>query len=133
MAINFERLENISRAMKPIYQDGKCFHTTFAFHGNKLLVIGNNQYSKNHRWHKLGKYTPRKESTKNYQAGIHSEAMTILKLGMDDCSHLTFVNIRIGNNGEAAISKPCSNCYRLLKEYGFKNLYYHNGTEYIRE
>lgn len=120
--------------MKPIYQDGKCFHTTFAFHGNKMLSIGMNQYSKQHRYHKLGTYHPRKASSSStYQAGIHSEAMTILKLGMDDCSRLTFVNIRIGNDGKPAVSKPCNNCYRLLREYGFKNLYYYYNGEYVKE
>ena len=133
MAINFQRLENITRAMQPLYQDGQCFHTTFAFHGNRLLAIGMNQYSKLHRHHKLGVYKSTKGSSKNYQSGIHSEAMTILKLGIDDCSRLTFVNIRIDNKNQAAVSKPCPNCYRLLKEYGFKNLYYHDGKEYIKE
>lgn len=132
MALNFSRLENISRALKNSHQTGQCFHTSFVYHGSKLLNISFNNYNKQHPHHKWTEYKP-KRSGDNYQAGIHAECRSLIALGLDDCSHLTFVNVRIDNNGNPAKSKPCNNCYRLLREYGYKTLWYYDGTEYVKE
>lgn len=131
MAINFNRLESITRALKPKYQTGRSFHATFVFNKNKLICIANNDYSKLHPYHKFGVY---KAATANdkYIAGIHSECAAVIKLGLEDCSHLTFVNTRINNHDQVAISKPCANCARLLNQIGYKHLWYYNGVEYIK-
>lgn len=133
MAINFKRLEDITRSLKPFNQTGKTFHTTFIYKGSKLLKIGHNSYTKLHREHKFGKYRPTKDDSSRYTAGIHSEMDAIIKLGQTDCSDLTFVNVRINNTGEPAISKPCLNCKRVLEQVGFKTLWYYDGENYIKE
>ena len=130
MAIQFERLEEITRALKVGLQNGKSFHTTFVYRKNKLLVIANNDYEKSHRHHKFSEY---KKPEGNYKPCLHSEVAALIRLGRTDCADLTFINIRIDNNGDAAISKPCENCTRLLKCIGYKSLYYHNGEKYVRE
>lgn len=134
MAINFGRLEEISRALKDFRSTGQSFHVTFAYHGNKLLAIGQNDYSKLHRYHKFGKYLSTKSThKKTYNAGIHSEVSALLRLGLSDCDHITFVNIRIDNNGNPAISKPCLNCNRIISEqFGYKNFWYYDGNEYVK-
>jgi hypothetical protein len=132
MAINFKRLEEISRALKTTEQTGKCFHTTFIFHGSKLLSISKNNYTKSHRSHKYGEYVSRR-GVGTYTAAMHGELSAILKLGLTNCSHLTFVNIRIDNNNNPAKSKPCINCQRILDSVGYKYLHYYDGEKYIKE
>ena len=128
--INFHKLENITKALKHTHQTGRSFHTTFVFNKKKLVCIANNDYSKQHRYHKFGHYKA-KVNTGNYIAGIHSECSAIIKMGLEDCSSLTFVNIRIDNRNEVAVSKPCDNCQALLNSIGYKKIWYYNGTEYI--
>ena len=131
MAINFKRLEEITKALKPTKQTGKSFHTTFAFKGNKMLAIGCNNYNKLHPRHKFGNYEPTKDLASNYTAGIHSEISCIIKLGIEDCSDITFVNIRIDNNDNSAISKPCLNCGSVLEQIGNKKVWFYNGESYV--
>ena len=54
----------------------------------------------------------------------------LIKMGNMDCSNLTFANVRIDNNNQVAISKPCRNCEKLLTDIGFKTLWFYNGKEY---
>lgn len=119
-----KRYIEIAKAMKPKMQTGKSFHVTCIFDKSKLLSIATNDYSKEHRRHRFGKYHPLKGGSKGYTPGCHSEIAAILKLGEQDCSKYTFFNIRIGNNGEPSLSKPCSNCFRVLEMVGFKRIYY---------
>ena len=116
-----DRYIEITRALKEKKQSGRSFHATFIFDKSKLLSIGWNDYLKEHRRHKFGAYTS-KNKTGNYISGIHSESASIIKLGEQDCSNYTFLNIRIDNNGEVNIAKPCHNCMRLLEQVGFKRL-----------
>jgi hypothetical protein len=130
--INFKRLELITHALKPALQTGKSFHTTFVYNKNKLICIAHNNYNKIHPYHKFGKY----ESTRadgDYKAGIHSECSAIIKMGLEDCSRLTFINIRISNEEKPAISKPCINCQRVLDQVGYKNIWYFDGKQYIKK
>jgi hypothetical protein len=131
MAINFKRLEEITRALKPTKQTGKCFHTTFAFKGNKMLAIGYNNYNKLHPHHKFGVYEPTKDLNSNYTAGIHSEISCLIKLGVEDCSDITFVNVRIDNNDKPAVSKPCANCECILEQVGNRKVWYFDGDFYV--
>lgn len=131
MAINFKRLEEITKALKPTKQTGKCFHTTFAFKGNKMLAIGYNNYNKLHPHHKFGVYEPTKDLNSNYTAGIHSEISCLIKLGVEDCSDITFVNVRIDNNDKPAISKPCANCECILEQVGNRKVWFFDGDFYV--
>lgn len=133
MAINFQRLEEITRALKPSQQTGKSFHTTFVYRGSKLLCIANNNYNKNHLHYRFGAYQPTKSGSKKYIACLHSECAALIKLGLEDCSHLTFVNCRVDNNGNPAISKPCANCQRVLNQVGYKKIWYYNGEKYTHQ
>lgn len=132
MAINFNKLEEITRALKHSKQTGKCFHTTFAFKGNKLLAIGINNYKKQHPSHKFGPYHSFKGSG-NYIAGIHSEISSIIKLGMESCDDITFCNLRIDNNDKLAKSCPCVNCQRVLDQLGYKNIWYYDGSAFVKK
>lgn len=132
MAISFSRLENITSALKCNAQTGRSFHATFVYNGSKLICVAHNDYTKLHRYHKFGKYT-KPNDRGNYESGIHGECAALIKLGLFDCSHLTFVNIRVDNNGNPAFSKPCCNCQRLLNQVGYKYIWYFNGENYVKE
>lgn len=126
------RYAEIAKALKPSNQTGQFFHVTFVCKKRKVLAIGINNYHKALDAKKWGEYKPCKSvNTESYRPGIHSEISALIKLGREDCSDLDFFNIRIGNNGEITISKPCPNCYRVLQQIGFKNIYYFDNNHRI--
>lgn len=130
MALNFTRLEEITRSMKMGLQTGKSFHTTFVFKGSKMVCLASNNYNKIHPHHKFTAYT---KSEGNYKPSLHSEIASLIRIGVTDCTDLTFVNIRIDNNGNPAISQPCENCARILRSVGYKYLCYYDGEKYTKE
>ena len=114
----------ITKCLKKDKSTGHSFHTTFIFDKSKLLSIGFNNYNKLHRRHRFGIYRGTKDNPEKYISGIHSEIDAIIKLGRTDCSRLVFINIRIDNNNNPNMSKPCENCFRVLQGLGFKQIYY---------
>jgi deoxycytidylate deaminase len=126
-----ERCVEITKGLKPQKQNGRSFHTTFIFHKARILSIGYNDYKKLHPYHRLGKYVGYKTNPENYQPCLHSEISAILKLGEEDLSKYSFVNVRIDGKNNLALSKPCPNCERVLRQVGFKRLFYssENGFE----
>lgn len=114
----------IAKALKPVKQTGRFFHVTFVCRKRKTLAIGINDYRKLNDAKKWGEYVPLKNADSEYIAGIHSEISALIKNGIEDCSDLDFYNIRITNSNQIAMSKPCGNCQRVLKQVGYKNFYY---------
>lgn len=120
--MNFDRLIEISRALKGKNQTGKSFHTTFILRKRKILSIGINNYNSTHP--RTKNYPSRYKGT-GYIAGVHSEISSLIKLGyMNDYSNLTLVNIRIGNDGLIRNSAPCLGCSQVLSGCNFKRIYY---------
>lgn len=125
------RYVEIARALQPKYQNGRSFHVTCIFDKSKLLSIGVNDYRKIHPSRKFGVYSPTKAGS-NYISGIHSEISSIMRLGEEDCSRFTFLNIRLDKNGNPALAKPCSNCFGVLKnQVGFKRIYYTTAEDVV--
>lgn len=118
-----DRYFKVAHALKPKLQNGRSFHVTCIFEKSKILSIGVNDYSKEHRRHKFGEYKPTKGGS-SYIAAIHSESSAIIKLGEENCSRYIFVNFRVDNNGKMANCKPCQNCFSLLNQVGFKDVWY---------
>lgn len=122
--MNLNRLVNITSALKA-KRSGRCLHTTFILDKSRIISIGVNNYNKIHPYHKFGKYYPYKDSggnNKYYTPGLHSEVSALIKLGEENCSRYTFVNVRIDKRGNLAIAKPCKNCCRVLNQVGFKRI-----------
>lgn len=130
--VKINKCIEITKCLKKDKKSGHSFHATFIYDKSKLLSIGFNNYKKLHRSHKFGIYRGTKDNPERYVASIHSEIDALIKLGRNDCSRLTFINIRIDNNGNPNMAKPCSNCLRVLRAIGFKNIYYTTPLEYIR-
>jgi cytidine deaminase len=130
--MNFDRCIEISKALKGKFQTGRAFHCTFAYKKNKLLAIGINNYSKTHPL--TSNYLPTKNNNRLYIPVIHSEVSAIIKIGVEDCSDITFVNVRIDNNNLPTMAKPCSNCFGLLRDQvGYKKIYYTNNNGFFEE
>ena len=130
--VRMKRFVEIARVLKPNNQTGQFFHVTFICHKRKTLAIGINNYHKVNIPNRWGDYLPSKnDGPVRYIAGVHSEISALIKLGLEDCSDLDFYNIRIGNNNQIGMSKPCKNCQRVLKQIGFKNLYYFDENKRI--
>jgi deoxycytidylate deaminase len=124
--VKINKCIEITKCLKKHKETGHSFHATFIYDKNKLLSIGFNNYKKLHRSHKFGIYKGYKDNPEKYVASIHSEIDALIKLGRTNCSKLTFINIRIDNNGNPNIAKPCSNCLKVLQDVGFKNIYFTN-------
>jgi len=132
--LKFERIVEISYSLKPIEIDYRCFHLTFALKNRKIISIGMNNCKKTHPKNRfLNHIDPVTKEHYGSNSHIHSELDCILKLRKTDCRDLTFVNIRIDNNGLLNLSKPCRGCNSLLKQVGFKRLYYSTGKGNFEE
>lgn len=127
----FNRLVDISKAMKSRCQTGMRFHTTFFLKKSKVICIGFNDYNKKHLSHKYGEYKAHKFCKDPYRPSLHSECACIIKFGETDLSSYEVCNVRIDNNSQLSLSKPCPNCFKLLSSLTPKRIYYstHNGFE----
>ena len=127
----FNRLVEISKALKPRRQTGRAFITSFALRKNKISCISWNDYNKRHLEHKFGKYHNYKNLPGEYIASQHSESKLLIRLGEEDLSDYDICNIRINNNNDISLSCPCLNCQKLLAGYNPKAIYYStvNGFE----
>lgn len=122
---NFVRAIEITRALKGKKDSGgRCYHTTFIFHKNRVVAIGINNYNKTHP--KTLKHPYRNKCGDRYLAGVHSELNAILKLKHRDYNELEVLNLRLDKNNKISLSKPCHGCQHLLKQLNFKAIYYSN-------
>jgi len=121
----FKKLIEISLALKNSHQFLRCFHVTFAINKGRIISIGINHY-KTHPRSLFLPYQGKDGADLRNQVGLHSELACWGKLGYEDCSSLTFVNVRIDNNGQANYAKPCNGCSVLFKQINAKKVFYSN-------
>ncbi len=114
--MDFKRFVDIAYALREKTITGQMWHVSFIVHKSKPISIATNNYKKTHPKLKEFNYHP--------SSRIHSELAAIIKLGFIDCSHLSIINIRIGNNGRICNSMYCLGCQRLVKTLNFKQAYY---------
>lgn len=114
----------IARALRVEKISGKSFHVSFLARKNRIVCMGWNDYNKHHPYHKFGHYKNYKGFTDNYRPSLHGELSCIIRMGLEDLSDFTFINCRINNNDEVAMSKCCLNCERILRQVGVKDFYY---------
>ncbi len=126
MIKNYERLIEIGYALKSkTYVGGRCFHLSGIFHRSKLLSLGVNEYNKTH--------TSMLKFGYSAMSGIHSELRGALKLGFDNCSGLTIINIRIDGRNNINNSCFCNACQKLVRYLGFKNAFFSDWNGQIEE
>jgi deoxycytidylate deaminase len=123
MLKNKHKYLEITKSLAPDTFEHRTFHTTFIVRKNKIQKIGincNKTHPKNLKYDYIG----RDGIDIRGCVGVHSELSAILKYGKDDCSDCTFVNVRIDKNGNFSMAMPCRGCQSLLKQVGFKKVYY---------
>jgi len=129
----FNKLVEIARALAPNpREDIRNHHVTFMLRKNRVVSIGVNSSKTNTKNLKY-RYVNRQNVHIGNTTGTHSEMSCVLKYGREDCSDITFVNIRIDRNGKLNNSKPCSGCASLLQKLGFKKLFYSNMQSQFQE
>ena len=128
--MKFQKFIEISKALQPIHHNydlNRTFHVTFALHKKKTVAIGINSIKTHPNIHKLDYRSEEGEDLRTI-ARMHSELNCILKLqnkyGVEDLSDIAFVNVRLDKMGNVRYAKPCNGCSHLLRQVGFKKLYY---------
>lgn len=121
----FEKYVEITKALMNEGFDTRTFHTTFLLKKNRLQKIGIN-LNKTHPANLKYNYFTKDGNDIRSMVGVHSELSAILKYGKEDCSDCVFVNIRIDKKGKLAMAKPCKGCQDLLKQIGYKKLFFTN-------
>lgn len=97
--------------------DKRCRHVAFIYKGKKLLSVGVNS----NKTHPLSK--------KKFSSSQCAELNACLRLGLKrrhlpDFGDLTMIVVRLGGDGELAMSKPCPFCQDLMRQCGFKRVYF---------
>lgn len=88
-------------------------------------MVGFNSYKYQIDYHPiLGQV--KKYAEKTYKMCKHAEIDAILKLGDVDYSKIIFFNTHIDLNGHCRNSKPCLNCYRMMKIVGVRKVCYYD-------
>ncbi len=118
------RLIEIAKAMKTQKSTGRAFHVTAITKGKKILCLGWNNYLKGHSIKRFGKYENWRKLPNEYLPCRHGETDAIIKFGETDLSNYTVINVRVSNNNEIKLSKPCPNCTRVLSEINCRRVFY---------
>lgn len=119
-----QRLVEIAHAMKPDLSSGKSWHITAIVKQGKIICIGWNNYNRLHPAHIYGEYKNYKGFTDKFRPVLHSEISALIKLGQEDLTGYTMINLRINNLNQVALAKPCFNCEKVLLGLNLKRIYY---------
>lgn len=114
--INFHKLIEIAKALKPLKQHHRCFHTAFILKRGRIIAISENK-ANTHPRQQLYDYQP-------YQKRVHAELAAVIKGGMEDYSDYDMVVLRVDNNHNLAYSRPCTGCQGVIKQLNFNNVWY---------
>jgi len=112
----YNKFIEISRALYRSDHPLRTFHTTFIIKNKRIMSIGINN-PKTHPRTLLYNYH-------EGQYGTHSELSAVIKLGYEDCSELTFVNVRLLKDLTVVNSKPCQGCLDMMNQLDYNEFYY---------
>ena len=127
-----ERYVELSRALMSEHFEAKTFHTTFIVRKGRIQKIGINS-PKTHPRNLLYRYVGKEGTDIRTMIGLHSEMSAIIKYGQDDCSDCVFVNVRIDRNGNLAMAAPCRGCQHVLRQVGFRQVFYTDNSGEFKE
>lgn len=119
---DFTRLIKLSQKLIHLPKSGKL-HFTYILRKKKIISMGVNVTFKTHPMAK--KYQHRFFSQ-------HSELNAILNFPFKyrTLCNYKIVNIRIRQDGSLASSKPCKACALLLKDMGFKKIFFSTNSTF---
>lgn len=55
---------------------------------------------------------------------LHAESHCIIGHGLDNCSGLDLLVVRVVSNGKLTMAAPCEHCLNLCRKVGLANVYY---------
>ena len=123
---NLNKVIEISYALSGKYPfRQRCKHFSFIFDRNRLLSIGMNS-PKTHPLNLKYNYINKQHNKISMLVGTHSELSAVIKLGYENYEGFTLINTRINRNDKLDYSHPCNGCMDMLKQLGFKKVYYTN-------
>ena len=123
------RYVNLTKALfrKGATSHGRTFNACFAVKNSKVIAIGLNDYDKDMSgYNRRLKTVYKKYGEETYVPSLHAEVSSILKVGVDDCSALSFYCIRLDRMCHCQNSQPCANCMRMLRMVRAKNVYFYD-------
>ncbi len=128
--MNFKKYIDIAKALQPSFHSYsliRTFHVTFALKKNRIISIGINNTKTHPEIKKLNYISEEGEDLRDI-ARTHSELNCVLKLqnktNLNKFENLVFVNIRLDKNGNVKYARPCNGCSHLLKQVGYKRVFY---------
>jgi len=123
--ISLDTITKIALAVSISPSNGKRNkHVALIVKGNRILSVGVNS----ERSHPLAK---RLKLTKESESQC-AELNACLKLGLThkeelpDFSGLTIIVVRVSKSGTLIMSKPCVGCQQLIRQCGFRKVYWSN-------
>ena len=123
------RYVNLAKALfrKGATSHGRTFNACFAVKKSQVIAIGLNDYDRDMSgYNRHLKTVYKKYGEKTYVPSLHAEISSILKIGVDGCSVLSFYCIRLDRGCHCQNSQPCANCMRMLRMVHAKNIYFYD-------
>jgi deoxycytidylate deaminase len=119
-----ETLANLAKislayASKNTQASHRCKHQAFLLRKNKIVAIGINNTKTHPDNLKFAYRYPQAQ-------GTHAEFKACLKGNKASYKGYELVVIRVDNNGQLAMSKPCEGCQRMLEHYQVDTIWYTN-------
>lgn len=130
------RYVNLAKALfrKGATSHGRTFNVCFAVKKSQVVAIGLNDYDRDMSgYNRKLKTVYKKYGESTYCPSLHAEISSILKIGIDDCSSLSFYCIRLDKGCHCQNSQPCANCTRMLRLVRAKNVYFYDKEMNISE
>jgi hypothetical protein len=123
--MNFEKLIDLARALKPIDHNLRTFHASFILHKTRIVAVGSNNGKTNPVNLRNPKYNRegRDISNEKYTCSEYASFIKLRKTNLE-ARRCSLVNIRIDRNDKLALSCPCVSCQSLLKWLNFRNVFY---------
>lgn len=129
--MNKNQIKKLAVAVTMASNEGgkRSKHVAFLFKGNKIVAVGVNS----NRTHPLAK----KLKAARYTESQCAELNACLKVGLNhrdeipNFGMLTMIVVRVKKCGMLGMSKPCVGCQHLIKQCGFKSVYYSDESENI--
>lgn len=106
----------IAYSLCPINKENKNSHIAFLIKSNIIEKIGVNK----RRTHPEIFKHPYHDG----YVGIHAELDCILKLDKEDLAEYKMLVLRIDRKNKIAMSKPCSGCQSLIKQFNVGEVWY---------
>lgn len=125
-----EKCAELALALYNPFSNLRCQHFSFIYYKNKIMVIGKN----NDKTHPVNLLNPRISRTGqdvSHMKASCSELTAVLKLkrmtniAANKCS---LVNVRVNNNRQLSLARPCNSCSSLVQYFGFKDVIFTNSA-----